>query len=429
MTRSDDRYFLPVEGLVSGALTCVLPAFLGRGGPALADALFLFIGCIFGAAIAAHLWLFRGLRSAFSIFGFVATCTVAYAISLLATVWTPFRPDFLNFSGPEQGPANSSPFFTGGLLGAAIVCAGVYFFFAPGKDWRRFLAKALGISVICGFLGVFGWAAGERLWAARHFSGFGSSLDFYVLYMIWQTGTAGLLGFLLPRQAPAPTGMRMARDEYEHRTKRPKPSAAAVCFLVLVVATLCFFMGRQIYGHRIARRVLAAQRAANQAAEAHRVAETPSMKNLPAITELPAEQILVLRTIAGHPYRLIDNRGTPGNALGVPTVGYWVNYEISNAPDGDSEFADVSVTLYPNTDWASYWLKGLNGELVEGASPPNVETVTKFGNKVVLRSGTFGEANWYVTWVSGNRLVQVRFFGSEEDEFLREYLELNPSSL
>lgn len=99
MTRVDDRWFLPIEGLVSGFLTCLFPALpLGLG-----DALFLFLGGVFGAVIAAHALFFRGVRSAFRLIGFIATCAVAYTVSVFATQWTPFRPQFLNFSGTGLG--------------------------------------------------------------------------------------------------------------------------------------------------------------------------------------------------------------------------------------------------------------------------------------------------------------------------------------
>jgi hypothetical protein len=93
--RVDDRWLLPIEGLVSGFLTCLVLALpLGPGRAA-----FLFVGLVFGVAISAHVRLFRGVRSAFPLIGFIATCTVAYTVSVFATMWTPFRPQFLNFSG------------------------------------------------------------------------------------------------------------------------------------------------------------------------------------------------------------------------------------------------------------------------------------------------------------------------------------------
>jgi hypothetical protein len=209
MSRIEDRWLLPIEGLVSGFLSCLSLALpFGHG-----IAVFLFPGLLFGVVISAHVGLMRAEQSAFRLVGFVLTCTAAYTASVLITIWGPFRPQFLNLSGTSSGAADSSPFLTGGFLGAAIVCAGFHFFLAPSKNWPLFALKALGISVACGFLGVFGWAVGEQFVIARWPPGTGSSLNFYTLYVVWQTGAAALLGLLLsPREMPVatPLGVRPA---------------------------------------------------------------------------------------------------------------------------------------------------------------------------------------------------------------------------
>jgi hypothetical protein len=96
--RVDDRWYLPVAGFVSGLLTCFAPALLFRLGSVLA----LFIGCVFGAVISAHVVFFRGVRSPFRLFGFITTCTLAYTMAEFATGSTPFRPEFLNFREPVR---------------------------------------------------------------------------------------------------------------------------------------------------------------------------------------------------------------------------------------------------------------------------------------------------------------------------------------
>lgn len=200
-TAVDDRWLLPIEGLVSGILTYftsrVLPAGLGRGA-------FLIIGLVFGATIAAHARLFRGVCSTFRLIGFVAACGVAYLVSVYATVWSPLRPQFLNFSGTGSAAIDSSPFFTGGALGAAIVCAGVFLFLAPPKNAMRFLLQGVCISLACGLLGVLGWSLGEQLSSLQWLPGRPNDRNFLALYTIWQAGAITLLGlFLLPRRLPA----------------------------------------------------------------------------------------------------------------------------------------------------------------------------------------------------------------------------------
>src|SRR5580704_8640003 len=72
--RVDDRWYLPLEGFVSGVLTCITPALLFRLG----DIGALLVGCVFGAVISAHVRFFRGVRSPFRLVSFIATCTLAY---------------------------------------------------------------------------------------------------------------------------------------------------------------------------------------------------------------------------------------------------------------------------------------------------------------------------------------------------------------
>ena len=146
-----DRAVLPLEGLFSGLLTCVLPVVLNvlRINP------IPFTGAIFGAVISAHFWRFRGVRSGWRVLGFVAISAAAYPIAVNATISTPVHLASLNFSGNGAGDIDSSQFLTGGILGAAILFTGFFFFLAPATHWPRFLAKAFSFTVFGGFLGVF----------------------------------------------------------------------------------------------------------------------------------------------------------------------------------------------------------------------------------------------------------------------------------
>jgi hypothetical protein len=423
MTRIDDRWFLPVEGLVSGFLTCLVPALpfgLGR-------AVFLYVGLVFGAVIAGHVRLFRGERSAFRLLGFTATCTVAYTLSVLATMWSPLRPQFLNFSGTSSGAVDSSPFFTGGFLGAAIVSVGIYLFFAPSKSWPKVLLKALCISVACGFLGVLGWAVGEQLSSAGFLPRFGSNLSYYALYIIWQAGAAPLFGLLLsPQQtlAAAPVGVQPASVTPRTKTGRVLSSAPATIFLVLIVATLAWFIVRQVRGERAGRHMLAARHAAQQQLAAER--PSPS-QNLPAtIVEPRVDQVLLLKPITGHPCGRNFKWKIPKSDF----VGYSAGYKRSEAAsDGEVSFADVNVSLYSNSEWAIYATKEANSE---AADPQQASTVTKFGNKVIMNTSQRypnGDGDLSFYWASGSRFIRLTFRGPEDDEFLKEYLTLYPSAL
>jgi hypothetical protein len=425
--RVDDRWYLPVAGFVSGVLTCIAPALLSRLG----DIGFLLLGCVFGAVISAHVRFFRGVRSPLRLAGFIATCTLAYTMAELATGRTPFRPQFLNLSGSSSDAIDSSPLFTGGFLGAAVICAGIYFFLAPSKNWPKFLLKALGISVACGFLGVLGWSVGQRLWIAGWFPHSNADVSFYALYIIWQTGAAPLFGLLLSPQhmeVAAPAGARPAYRPLQVKTERATPPVAAIAFLVLVVATLAWFFVPQVRNERTGRRKEAAREAAQQAIQQRLDAALPSSENLPTVVELPVEQVLVVKPIAGYPCGPHFKWKGSGNS-----VGYTAEYKRPEAiSDGDISFADVNVMLYPNSDWAVYTTKVGFGAYFQAENPQAVSTVTKFGNKVIMNTMMRypdGHGDLYFSWASGSKLVQVTFRGPEEDEFLKEYLALYPSDL
>jgi hypothetical protein len=423
--RVDDRWFLPIEGVISGLFTCLVPALpLGLGRAA-----FLFVGVIFGLVISAHVRLFRGVRSAFRLIGFTATCTVAYAVSLFATVCSPFRPQFLNFSGTSSGAIDSSPFFTGGFVGAAIMCAGIFFFLAPPRTLTKFLLRAFSISVACGFLGVLGWSVGEQSWAVRWLPRFGNGLDFYTLYIIWQTGAASLLGLLLsPQQTPlaARVAAQSGYMPLQPKAGRATRSVTATIFLVLIFGTLAWFITRQVRGDLAAHRMQAARQAAQQQLAAAR----PASQNLPAIVAQPVDQVLVLKPIAGHPCGLHTLAPQP---TGSPeSVGYLAEYKLSEtaAPD-ELFFADVEVEQYPNAAWAAYQTKEFMWDSA-AQNPKAVTTVTKFGSKVImntLEGSPNGGGNLYFYWASRNWFVKVTFNVSEDDEFLKEYLALYPSAL
>jgi hypothetical protein len=191
--RVDNRLILPFEGLLSGLLSCMFGA---RG--------MVFSGLIFGVVIATHVRLAREVQSVFRLIGLIATCAVAFPLSMAATKAIGFRSQFLNFSGTSPWAIDSSVLFSGGVVGAAIVCTGILLFLGPQKNLTKFLLKALCISVTCGFLGVFGWSMGERLqgvsWLPRLPPGDNLGFGLYSLYIVWQTGAASLLGLLLSPQ-------------------------------------------------------------------------------------------------------------------------------------------------------------------------------------------------------------------------------------
>lgn len=289
-----------------------------------------------------------------------------------------------------------------------------------------FLLKATCISAASGFLGVLGWAVGERLADAKLLSGAGSGLGLYTLLLIWQTGTTPLLGILLPLQeasVAAPIEMGPSSVALQAKKRGPAVSAGAVIFLVLVVSVIAWFIARQVQGERLARRRLAAE----QAAERRLAAERPTSQYLPEIVELPIEQVLFLKPIAGHPC------GHSGKRRELNFIGYTAGYKRSEtASDDEVPLVDVNVRLYPNSDWAVYATKQGFDPSLEADNPSAVTTVTKFGNKVIMNTvmrDPKGGGDLFFYWASRNRFVFVRFADIEQDEFLRQYLLLYPSDL
>jgi hypothetical protein len=429
-----DRAVLPLEGLFSGLLTCVLPVVLNVLGINPIP----FTGAIFGAVISAHFWRFRGMRSGWRVLGFVAISAAAYPIAVNATISTPAHLASLNFSGNGAGDIDSSQFLTGGILGAAILFTGFFFFLAPATHWPRFLAKAFCFTVFGGFLGVFGWALGGFLSISwRGVQNQGKDWNFYSLYLVWQSGIALLLGLLLPAQEvpDARSVAELVRSRQSDRASL-KLSPTAKALLILVVVGLSLFITRMVIVERGARRSLARERAA----QAQVLAERPSLKNLPAIETLPVEEVLVLKAIGAHPCGGVINRGTPMNGVMVeggggiyPYIFYSVNYKRSEyAQDFEAPFASVTVTLYPNSDWARYDMKQMRTRNFRASNSQASTTVTKYGDKILMNTSMRnpdGGGDLYFSWVSGNRLVVVTFSDSEDDEFLKEYLHINPSSL
>lgn len=407
--QNDDHWLLPLEGLISGVLTCMASiAFFSVDLSYLTAILQLPVALIFGAVIATHVRLFREVRSRSHLIGFIATCPVAFLVAVTATWWTPFHPEFLNFSGTGPGIADSSVYFSGGLLGSAIVCAAILFFLIPPRSLTLrqlagFLLKAFGISLACGGLGVFGWSVGERAG----------------LFIVWQTGAASLMGFLLPPKSK-PAGPEPAEWSglLELNVGQTAQSAAAAALLVATFATL-IGLGT-IEDHLALRHLVAAER--------QLAADRPSPDHLPAIAAPPIGQVLLLKDISGYP---------PGPAAGprflsrsdwgwVKDVSYYVTYKRSaTAGKYEAPFAGVLVDIYPNSAWAVYSTKQIMRAAID---PKAVKTVDILGNRVISEvSERDPPLDFY--WASGSRFVDVSFWAAEDDEFLKEYLARYPSTL
>lgn len=444
MTPQNERWLLPIEGLASGVLTSLISIYLISQLPHAMVAL-LFglailwcLGLMFGVLIAVHVHLFRGVDSLSRLVGFVATCVVSVPVAFYSQRWLPFRPEFLNFSGTGPGGADSSTLFFPGFVGSVVVCAGVLVFLvSPGSLTLRrlwtFVPKALGGSGVCGVLAVFAWALGEHAaipgWVYNANLG-SDSLAYFVLWPILQMGLASLVRFLMPWEAVPDAPPGIARPEpLELKAGRGAQAAAAAALLILTYGILTEF--ESIYANVSERHDLAAQRrlAAEQAAE------RPSLNHLPAVVAPPVGQVLLLKDISGDPPGPpsgphVDKQ--PGTA---EVVTYMVSYNQSvPAFKEEALFVQVELDIYPNAAWAVYLTKQLTRRWrgAPGFDPKTVNTVSILGNKVIRdawsrRLGRGEPLDFY--WASGNRVVSVTFWASEDDEFLKEYLARYPSTL
>lgn len=413
--RVDDRWFLPVEGLVSGLVTCLLLHL---------SYAFEILGLAFGAALAAHVWIFRGIRSPFRLIGFIATCGVAYLLSVSVPGM------FLGMS--PSGTFESRVIFPAGVLGAAIVCAGVFFFLQPPKKIAKLLLLAPCISAACGLLGVIGWSVGERLQGMPSQPSYMPSqppnnLTFCSLFIIWQTGAASLLGLLLSKeQAPVASPIAARPQPVATRTivERTMRSIPAIAFFSLIVVTGTWLIAPEVRRDVVARRM----RVANEAAQRRLAAERPSSVSLPSIVPLPVERVLLLQPIDGHPcIRCFEAPPRPHH------LAYLAGYaQSATSPAGAPTFVGVEVRLYPNSAWAVYATKEFMWDWVAQNPKTVTTTVGKFGYKVIMNTlmrSPNGNGQLYFYWVSGSRFVCVTFQRSEDDEFLKEYLAGYPSTL
>lgn len=136
----------------------------------------LFLGAIFGVAIAVCLRIFFGLRSIWKTIAFIAASAVAYPLSFLAAEFT--------YDSWLEHQAGSMvfllDFFVGGFTGAFIILAAALFLLCPHVKARSVFINAACWSVVGGLLGIIGVAAGN-----------------FWFTLVWQTGMAVLLGVVL----------------------------------------------------------------------------------------------------------------------------------------------------------------------------------------------------------------------------------------
>jgi hypothetical protein len=348
----------------------------------------------------------------------------AYALAFVAAIAAEFHLEFRHLLGID-GNHLGSGVFTGGVVGAAILCGGFYLFLRTGVRKPGFLVKSIGIALAAGILGIVGRAAGESLlrdsWLG--IQAHQVDEDSWVLLIIWQTGMASMLGFVLLRDA-RPT--LAAGESFRHKPARMREVAWLAALVAVIVSG--YLVTEHIRGEALERRSLASL-------QAWELSEMPSRTNLPRVMRLPVDQVLLLTSIAGHscePDAGSNWSARPAGAWGPRSFIYWASYGTSES-SADYLFAKVTVMQFPDAAWAKYAAKSIPVMDKITRDVPYVSTITEFGNQIQMNKsarepGGGGVLAYY--WTSGNLFVEVVFEKPEiDEEFLKDYLRLHPSSL
>src|SRR6185437_12041530 len=391
---------LAAAGLISSLLTTSLS---GTG---------LLGGVVFGAVMSVSFAATGISRDFWGAVRFTIVCTAAYFIALFAAVGGQLITQLVipgeRWSMGHAETASPIAFFVGGTVGAFLVLGEWFFLVQPERKWELSAIRGLRWSPVGGVLG----AAGSLLSSpAGPPSG---------LFVIWQTGMGALLGlFSLSLTAPRLT----APQSSSRSVKRTFPIAYKLFFVLLAIWPTYFLIRRISADH-------SAQHRQEEISKA--VSETPLKANLPAVQPVPTWQALVLRKIAGTvpvlPYERSFVATEPNTT--VYSVGYQA--AMPQVPLDFHPTVSVSVTQYPNSQWATYALKDVPIPNAGIDYAKYVQTVTTLGSPILVntawRSKT-GTGDLYYYWSSGNNLVVIVFHYAENDEFIRAYLEKYPSSL
>jgi hypothetical protein len=452
-----DKTLLPVAGFLAGVLQCILPSvgvfkIVGRD-------LFMFTGTFFGVAIAVYFWLFRGLRSVAEPLVFIAISTGAFIVSMFTPIYLFVPLPFLDWPGAGPGHIDTSALFRAGFVGAAILFAGFYFCFARDANKRQFLVTASCFCVLGGILGMVGWLLGRPLLGSFLNCGPGDDCNFYSMFVIWQTGVACLLGFL-PQgkgtavQIYAAPGIPFPRRISISRRRRAIPGMA---ILFTAIVLLGYMEARQNAARAIQRREDAGARW-----ERHWEMEgRPPTGRGTVEGPLPLEQVFILNPVGGYTFDHFLDWGTkskppyPGEEISAPFISYRARFMRPNAihPE-EMDLVDVTVITYSDGASARYALEhhsdldapdreshftrntrkyGNNIEVettLRGLSGSPFDIAKQYGKDVPLESIAEDPRviqDVYVRWTCDYTYVRLRFYGPEDDEFLRQYLAKYPS--
>jgi hypothetical protein len=217
----DNRFRLAALLALMGALSAVMTIFSLN-----AASLRPFLGAVFGAIIGSCLAL-SGVLGAFGALRFTAAATAAYFLSFLASFGAQLAlgsfgllTDGENWSMGNPGCPSPVALLVGGLVGGFLIIGEVLVLVAPRLGKARTLLKAMLWSAVSGVLAVVGWVLASspdapllHLVHSLHLEGpwfdpqtyiesLGPAPLVYSVYLIWQAGTAFVIGLVVKLYGP-----------------------------------------------------------------------------------------------------------------------------------------------------------------------------------------------------------------------------------
>lgn len=426
---------LALLGLVSALLSIFVPALLTapRSPLFVGSSLGVFPGDVFGAVIAVYFLTYAGVRSVAKAIGLVVASTFAYFVAWLSGMFLGmFASGAMGIQSnwdtdsAELRPDMVAPVLVAGVLGAFLVLTAVLRLYSAETSWRRVMSKSLPWSLVGGLLALVGWGLGPSLgvlvWSSLNSYQLGPNEDIgyaarsmnlnqYSANIIWQTGIGMILGITLSEARLVPTTANAGAIPKQ----KLKPSNAFL--LALMAVSLAWFVipslpndYQEMRWHRAHREELAAG----------------PISHVPKIDTTPADTMLIPAPIGKY---LPEQARTVRSTI---EQDYSVRYSLSERPSAGSSSIEPHVDVEVQ-DWPSGWARfelplqgqGFSKIAHQNANGASVEERTKFGNRLLFKRGP--EAHY--AWMSNDRIVLMKFYSVDPDEFLKKYLEKYPSTL
>jgi hypothetical protein len=213
--RSTPQLLLAVAGLLAGLITVAAEGVIDQFPVhSLTRTLLeeIYLGITFGGPIAVYFVAHQRVRSVARIAAFMVITAVAWYVAMWAATFAATVVPLDTMNGNVTPPR---ALFAGGWAGSLVVFSAALFLFLPGSVTWNVVRMLPAWALAGGALGVIGWWAdsiiGLPLWAVAHalqlrpawekldtVSLPGSEvLRWLSLFLIWQTGTALCLGFIV----------------------------------------------------------------------------------------------------------------------------------------------------------------------------------------------------------------------------------------